>query len=180
MKWDEAVQTTPKQAGGNYMRFQDGANKFRILSDPIMGWEYWTTENKPKRSKERPEGVPQDARYEDNGQFRLKYFWAFIVWNYLDGKLQILEITQATIQQQITDLVNSDDWGEPNQYDLTVTRKGKELQTEYTVQPSPHSELDTKIKEQYEKAPITLESLYSGDDPFSEVVDFTVEDNNPF
>jgi hypothetical protein len=34
-------------------RRQQGANKFRILSAPIMGWEYWTESKKPVRTKER-------------------------------------------------------------------------------------------------------------------------------
>jgi hypothetical protein len=35
----------------DYMKFKQGANKFRILSAPIMGWEYWTESKKPVRPK---------------------------------------------------------------------------------------------------------------------------------
>jgi hypothetical protein len=42
-------------------RRQQGANKFRILSAPIMGWEYWTESKKPVRAKERWTTIPVDA-----------------------------------------------------------------------------------------------------------------------
>lgn len=42
----------PKTSGG-YMKFKQGANKFRILSAPIIGWEYWTESKKPVRAKDR-------------------------------------------------------------------------------------------------------------------------------
>ena len=39
-----------------YMRFKEGDNRFRILSEsPAMGWEYWTEEDgkqKPNREKD--------------------------------------------------------------------------------------------------------------------------------
>ena len=59
------------------------------------------------------------------------------MWNYQDSAVQISELTQFTIQSAIADLVESEDWGDPRGYDLTVNRKGKSLETEYTVQPSP-------------------------------------------
>ena len=59
------------------------------MSQPVMGFEYWTGDNKPVRSKEPFKGVPEDARLDD-GKFKPKHFWAFVVWNYKDTKLQIL------------------------------------------------------------------------------------------
>jgi hypothetical protein len=43
----------PKKFGRRVHEFKQGANKFRILSAPVMGWEYWTESKKPVRAKER-------------------------------------------------------------------------------------------------------------------------------
>ena len=51
---------------GNYMKFEDGENKFRILDKPIIGWEGWKTHSdgshKPVR-KRMIESIPPN-RYK--------------------------------------------------------------------------------------------------------------------
>lgn len=156
------------KSGGQYMKFKDGANKFRILASPIMGWQYWTQENKAVRLRKAPVGQPLDLRQNDDGSYdRIKHFWAVPVWNYAESAVQILEITQATIQAGITDLVQSEDWGNPRGYDITINRKGEKLNTEYTVQPSPHKPLDEKISADFESKKLNLDALFEGGDPFA-------------
>jgi len=149
----------------NYMKLEDGQNKLRILSAPLIGWMYWTTDNKPVRSAEPFPGTPEDARL-DEGVFKPKHFWAFAVWNYADKRVQILEVTQATIQEPINDLVMNADWGNPRDYDLTITKKGQKLNTEYTVQPSPQKPVPTEASTAYAEMNIKLEALFEGGDPF--------------
>src|ERR1051326_1552301 len=153
----------PATSGGNYMKFEDGANKFRVLSDAKVGYLYWTKDKKPVRLKERPTAMPEDIREGD----KIKHFWAFIVWSYRDSKVQILEITQASIQAAIEALVTSDDWSDPKEYDLTVTRKGKDLDTEYSVQPQIHRPLSQEARDAYKATQINLDALFAGADPFS-------------
>lgn len=43
------------------------------------------------------------------------------------------------IQKQLKALLNDEDWGDLEGYDVTVTRTGKELETKYTIMPSPKS-----------------------------------------
>jgi hypothetical protein len=56
--------SVPKKGGG-YMKFQDGPNKVRFLSAPILGYEYWNNDNKPVRAREAWESIPADARLDD-------------------------------------------------------------------------------------------------------------------
>jgi hypothetical protein len=49
------------KTGGAYMKFRQGANKFRILSAPIIGYECWTEDRKPVRSRELWRTIPVDA-----------------------------------------------------------------------------------------------------------------------
>lgn len=157
----------PASAGGNYAKLEDGANRFRFLSPAIVGWLYWTTENKPARLRERPEELPQDIRYENGKPDKVKHFWAFAVWNYKEGKVQILELTQASIQGPIEDLVVNAEWGDPTGYDITITKKGQKLDTEYTVQPSPHKAVPDDAAAAYKATPVNLDALFSGGDPFA-------------
>ena len=43
------------------------------------------------------------------------------------------------IQKQLKLLRNNEDWGDLEGYDVTVSREGKDLETKYTITPSPKS-----------------------------------------
>lgn len=153
----------PKSTG-NYMRFNVGANKFRILSEPLIGWEYWTESKKPVRAKERWNVIPVDADISKG--WEPKHFWAFIVWNFDAKRIQILEITQKSILERLQSLINNEDWGDPRNYSITVTRTGEGLTTKYEVDASPHKPTPPEILQQYEESDIKLESLMEGANPF--------------
>lgn len=144
-----------------YMKLQDGENRIRILSQPILGWEDWI-ENKPVRFRfeERP------AKSHDPKK-PVRHFWAFIVWNYLEEKIQILQITQATIRSNLEALCKDKDWGEPYFYDIKIFRKGEGVDTEYMVNPVSHKPINPKIIEAFRETPINLDALFDGEDPFS-------------
>lgn len=168
----------PKTAG-NYFKLEKGDNRFRVLSSAIVGWEYWTCDKKPIRSRTPFKGVPADAKLEDvkdnNGvvirqEFRPKHFWAFIVWNYASEKVQVMEITQATIMEPMGTLAKNAKWGSPQGYDIVITATGDGFEREYSVVPEPHS--------QAPKADISgvfLDALYRGEDPFNS----TTSDGSP-
>lgn len=148
-------------SAANYMKFQDGENKFRIMSKPIIGWLDWQ-DKKPLRFRfnNKPSAPVDPAK-------PIKHFWAMVVWNYNEEKIQVIEITQKSIQAAIQEYSKSDDWGSPLEYDLKVSRKGKDLLTEYTVMAIPHKKLSKEIEAAYEaKKPINLDALFEGGDPF--------------
>lgn len=157
------------KSNSSYMKFQDGVNKLRVLSSAIVGYEYWTQDNKPVRIKEYPKVQPADLRMEDDGRpTKIKHFWAFTVWNYAEEKMQILEVTQATIQKGIMSLVNDEDWGDPKQYDLKITKTGKKLDTDYTIGTGPgKTELPIEIATEFTMNEPNLNALFSGEDPFA-------------
>lgn len=148
------------KGGGKYMKLAKGENRFRILSKPILGYEAWTHENKPVR-KGMGEGFDL-SKYKQEP----KHFWAFIVWNYEEDAIQILQITQFTIQDAIKSYSEDKEWGDPFGYDLKVIRTGDGLETKYQVTPMPHKELSPGIKKKFEDTPIDLSQLFKGLDPF--------------
>ncbi len=155
------------QSPSNYMKLVEGENTFRILSSAIIGWEYWTTENKPVRAKENWTEKPTNIKINKNGNWTTKHFWAFCVYSHKEGTVQILELTQKTIQSAIKALVKNEKWGDVKGFDITITRIGEGLDTEYSVMPNPHSSLNPTVQKEYEDMNIKLEALFSGDDPFS-------------
>lgn len=153
---------------GNYMKLLPGENKIRILSAPILGWEDWTLEKKPIRFryKEKPSKSIDPAR-------PVKHFWAMIVWNYKEERIQILQITQASIRNALQALYENEDWGAPYFYDIKITKKGEKVETEYNVAPSPHKPVTEEIKSAFHSKPINLEALFDGADPFADVEHYT-------
>ena len=158
----------PKQPS-NYMRLEEGSNVFRILSSAITGYEYWNTQNKPVRSATPWEDIPADIKLDLQGQIKIKHFWAFVVWNYAEKRVQILELTQPSIQKAIKVLVNNPKWGDPKKYDIAVNRIDENITT-YNVQAEPPiSEPADDILENYAKKRINLKALYTGKDPFDSI-----------
>lgn len=158
------------QASSNYMRFQEGINRFRILGSAITGFEYWTGENKPVRSKGYPITTPNGKINPKTGNVDVKTFWAFPVWNYQTKMIQILQITQKSIMTGVKGLVDNPKWGSPFQYDIAVTKTGEGLDTEYHTQGEPPlGEPSDEIKNAFMEKPIQLGALLVGEDPFSKV-----------
>ncbi len=146
----------------NYFKIQEGENKFRILSRPVIGWEDWDHNKKPVRY--RFENKPANSIDPSKP---IRHFWSMIVWNYAEEKIQILHLTQASIRNRIQALSNDKDWSEPFFYDLKVIKEGSGIDTEYTVNPLPHKELSPEIKELFYEKPCNLEALFDNADPFS-------------
>lgn len=153
------------KAPSDYMNFEDGDNTFRIMSSAIVGYEYFTKENKSVRSRVPFEDYPSDIK--ENG--KIKPFWAFIVWNYKLSRIQILELTQKTIMNYIKKaLVDNPKWGDPTMYDITVNKTGISLETEYTVAGEPPlAEPTEDIKTAFASKYINLEALFENADPFT-------------
>jgi hypothetical protein len=145
-----------------YMKFKEGENNFRVLSSAITGYEYFNSSNKPVRSRTPFDETPD---IKEGGQ--VKHFWAFVVWNYDAGIIQILELTQTGIMKYIQSLIKNPKWGSPKGYDLTVNRTGAGLNTEYTTVSSPHSALPAEIMNSFSKDKINLNALFENGDPFT-------------
>ena len=154
----------------NYMRFDKGDNRFRVLGSATIGWEWWEdTENGGRK----PFRVRMDGKVPSGTD--TKHFWAFPVWNYQDEKVQILEITQKGIHKSIKALAQNAKWGDPKEYDIVVTRTGDGMETEYNTVPDPKEQIDPKITELYEKMNINVEALYDGGDPFGKKDDEEID-----
>jgi hypothetical protein len=152
------------QAPSDYTKLKKGPNKLRILSAPILGYEYWTEDRKPVRSRELWNVIPADADISKGWQ--PKHFWAMVVWNHDAKAIQIWQPTQKTILVELQQLAANEDWGDPRGYNITINRTGEDLKTEYSVQPSPHTEIPAAVLAQYKEKKIDLNALFEGGNPF--------------
>lgn len=155
-------------SNSRYMKFEDGENKFRFLSSPIIGFECWK-DSKPYRFRSEAE-IPNekwDINTYTGEMKRPTFFWAAVVWDYSDKQIKILEITQTSIRKAITGLINDPDWGNPKGYDIKVDRTKNGDKTEYSVRPGKLGETDPLIIGEYGMVTINLEALFEGGDPFA-------------
>lgn len=149
------------KTSGFYMRLQEGENRFRILSAPILGWEDWQNKKPIRFTMDSKPASPIDAKKP------VKHFWAFVVFNYNEEQIQILQITQATIRKSLEALCKDQDWGSPYFYDIKIHKTGEMTDTEYNVNPVPHKPLDPFIIKQFKDRPCNLNALFTNEDPFA-------------
>lgn len=149
-------------SGGRYTKLDVGETRIRIISNSIVGWLGWTTDNKPLRDKSK-----ELITRVDNLKDSPRHFWAFLVWNFKTEQIEIMEITQRSIQNAIMKLYKSDDWGDPKGYDITINKEGEGMKTEYHIQGAPKSKFNAeKVKDAFASAPVNLQAILTGDDPF--------------
>jgi hypothetical protein len=153
----------PQSSGGAYFKPQSGQNRVRILSDAVSGWSYWSNDNKCFRTPKRPEVTP-NIRVKDGKTDRVKHFLMMTVWDYASSSVKLWEITQSTIHRDLYDLDNSD-WGHPKGYDIIVTKKGEQLNTEYSVLPQPSTPLTQDILNAWAQQRINLEEIFLDGNP---------------
>lgn len=163
MNWLPTEYKVP-ESSGQFMKLKQGKNRLRILSKPLLGYEWWSEDSKGRK----PHRVETFQEAVNEGVEPIKHFWAFTVWNYDEKKLQVLEVTQKTIMQAIQSLTTDEDWGDPVKYDLVITREGESLETSYTIQPKPHTELPDGVSDALKESKIDLRALLKGEYPMAD------------
>lgn len=152
-------------SSGQFAKLQEGKNKFRILSDIVIGWEGWK-DKKPFRH-EGAECHIKDNQVDlnQNGKPAINYFWAMAVWNYAEEKVQFLQLIQKTIMNPLYDLEQNEDWGDLKNYDIEINRKKEGDKVTYTVLGIPPKPLSEHIEKAYEESKIDLKKLFAGEYP---------------
>lgn len=148
----------------------------RILSEFIIGklrWEAPTEQNingKPHRWRiddKEPSNINWEIDKRTGKENYAKIFWAAICWNYNTKQIEIVEITQKTIQDQLFLQEKDDNWGDLINYDIKISpqKEGGQIKS-YSVIPIPPKKIDEEIQEKYESENINLYALFDGTNPF--------------
>ncbi|GAB4493321.1 MAG: hypothetical protein OHK0045_22580 [Raineya sp.] len=165
-----------------FMKLEQGQNKFRILSNLVEGYVIFTEDNKPKRKHiKRIDGkIPKECIFskdelqeikarkkKDTDVFEdPKYFWLFLVYNHNKQVFQVLEIVQKSVIADMTEYLNQEDWADPFTYDFIVTKKGEGLNTEYSVSTSLPKQLPDEVIDTLSSLEYNLEAVFEGNYPF--------------
>lgn len=164
----------------NYMKFELGDNRFRILGSfkegsAKQGIQYWEERN----GKRFPVRIPK-TQAVPAGKLGInkfgdpeipQFFWAFPVWNYTEKKVQILSISQKTILRVIKSYIDNPKWGNPLEYDIIVTKSKNGDKTEYAVTVDPKEKMDEGIVQMYKDMHINMDAWFRSEDPFIQTVD---------
>ena len=131
-EWYEIPKTQSR-----FTKFEkDETTRVRVLPswldlDTIRYFEYFDT------SWEKPKPIRSIKPFTETRWIRdwdkVKLVWSMKVWNYNEECIQIMSISQKTIQQAIFDLYMDDDYKSPTWYDLKIKRTGDKLETKYSV-----------------------------------------------
>lgn len=159
-----------QSSGGIYAKLQPGENKFRILTPPITGWQYWTNQDKCVRLRNECNYRPYNIRGANQygNPEKVKHFWAMLIWNLATSSVQVLEITQVTIQQAIANLAVDEEWGDPRDYGIKIVKSGKDQATEYTVIPTRPTPTPPEALAALEQKPMEILGLYFNVTPGTE------------
>jgi hypothetical protein len=155
-------------SGGSYTKLEEGENRLRFLSNPLLMWVKWDN-GKVTRSAYDPDNKPKSGGGERDS---VHHAWAILVFNYTTEKIEIFEESKPKILEQIAALAESEDWGHPSEYDIKINKK-KSAKTfngrpvyDFIVTPTPKKEASSTVAEAYAETPVDLENLLKGESPF--------------
>ena len=154
-----------------FLKLKTGTNKFRFIGFPVTGYEYYTKVEdkimKLTRREDNPFTSEELAMLPPSkpGQ-KPKYFMACCVYDYSSDSFKILSVTAISLLNNIRDCINNPEYGvEIGSYDLTVTKKGEDLKTEYSNIPSPPKPLPKAIAERAKTLQYDLNKLFDDEYP---------------
>lgn len=134
----------PASDGGLYHKFEDSVTyTMRIASEPVVFQTEFTA---------------------PNGESNLSTKYGWVVYNVNEKAAQVMQLP-VTAYRQIAALASDDEYGDPKQYNLKITRTGKGIETKYAVIGSPRrtklSELDDDAEAKVAKVDL-IDAITSG------------------
>lgn len=122
-----------KSGSGDILKLEDGKSyKLRFIGEPYV----------------------YETEYKGNPSIR----FALTVYYQAENKAKIVMLPKTAVGQ-IYDLIENPDWGDPEDYDITVIKTGQEKETKYSIAPSPKKPLEKDKKAEVES--IVLEDVLS-------------------
>lgn len=152
-----------------YVKFDEGENRYRVLSRRITGWLYFNHQGKPVRVRKKEDIVFSDIGDNKNGWGKSNpaHFWSFVVRDYKNKRISILELRQIGILQAFDAQLREDWYEDPTTYDIKILRKWVGLDTKYTFSVGKVSSIPSEIAEAFAGTPIDLDRLYEWGDPYA-------------
>lgn len=172
-------------SSNSFSKFQDGANRFRILSDIQIGWEGWKNKDVFRHKGSKCHITSEMVTKNQDGKDNINYFWVAIAYDYQNKALKVLEITQKTIMGALQDLEENPEWGDLKNYDVVITKGKVGEKVSYTTVANPPKplalEIQQLLKDGQQQLEDTIEKMFNftPETSVAEKVLMTDDDVNP-
>tara|TARA_R100000152_G_scaffold20709_1_gene15470 strand:- start:6698 stop:7282 length:585 start_codon:yes stop_codon:yes gene_type:complete len=188
---EKASSAVATGSGGGYLnpsKIQAGTSvRFALLDDnPIEFHEVWgeTADGsvKPFRFTEEPTPEDIDAEFGPDYSRRLnrdgsapekpKFATAVPVYNHDTNAVQVLQISQKSINRELDSISQMEDYSNLLEWDFVLGKEGSGLNTEYSLRAVPRKKgSDPSIQEAWEEVQsggFDITRLLTGGNPFKE------------
>lgn len=146
----------------------EGEKRLRFFGAGITGHSAWTTDGKPIRWEKKPAALPENIAPDMSGRVGTKRFLAGLVYDYEAQDFKILEITQKTLLDQLFKFIKDEDYGDPQGYDIKLSKTGEGIKSEYTLVAAPPKSVSKEVATAFEAVNCNLNALFDGDDPWAD------------
>ena len=102
------------------------------------------------------------------GRVGLKRFIMGVVYDYEAQEFKILEITQRTLMEQLFKYIKDEEYGDPCNYDIKVSKTGKDKDTKYSLIASPPKAASKDLVAEFSELRCDLRAVYDNEDPWAE------------
>src|SRR5687767_14412833 len=139
-----------------FLTLEPGDNRIRIASEPAEVVLHEITKD-GKWATQECEGEACELCAKGKPK---KFKYAYRVINRKDGKVYIYE-APAGVFRSIQDYALNEEYGDPTEYDITITKRGEKLNTTYQIIASPKkSVISDEEAEMLETSDVTIEKAY--------------------
>ena len=130
--WLKPGQEVKEATGSSkYYRFEEGANRFRIITQAENYFSVWSTDSDGKAVIHRSADKNELTAFETEKN-KVKLTWAMVVADYESGGLMELELDKQSVINAIREIALSGQ--DPSACDMQVTKSGSGMNTHYTTQ----------------------------------------------
>jgi len=143
-----------------YAKIEHGENKFRVLSEPITWRVYFNHDSKPVRVKSMDEVNLSDIWTGKFWKQDPAHFWTFVVRDYQSECVNILEVTKKSVLEKFEEYLDDDDFSDPSEYDITITKTGQAKETRYSFKVWKHTKISKEIAKEFKERTIVLWNLF--------------------
>lgn len=163
------IQEISKETSGfgrylNPSKFTE-ETRLRFFGSGLTGFEAWTVDDQPIRWETKPEELPANIKQREGYQ-TLKRFLAGVVYDYASDDFKILQLTQKILMEQLFKYIADEDYGDPTNYDIKISKKGEGLKTKYTLVAAPPKEVKPALQARFDELKCDLTRLFDNEDPF--------------
>lgn len=143
----------------SFLKIETGENRLRLCSKPTELISHQTSAEGAKFATTPCQG--ENCELCKQGK-KKNYKYAYIVLNRKDGKVYLYE-APITVFRQIAAYATNEEYGDPQEYDITIKREGEKPNVTYTVMASPKkAKLTTEEQELVFATEISVDKAYAG------------------